>query len=109
MPSVKSNIVIEQGATFVEIINLNDANGNPIDVASLNSATAEMRKYYSSSNSVVFTTSLATGTLTLSLTANQTSNIYSGRYVFDVYLTDIANNVTRIVEGLVTVTPSVTH
>jgi len=108
MASVKSNLIIEQGATFIEIINLNDANGNPLPVAGL-AANGSMRQYYSSSNATTFACSLANGSLTISLTANQTAIVNSGRYVYDVYMSDTSNNWNRIVEGLVTVTPSVTH
>jgi hypothetical protein len=32
-----------------------------------------------------------------------------GRYVYDVELTDTSNSISRIVEGIVTVTPQVTR
>ena len=50
-----------------------------------------------------------TYTTDLTLNANQTSNIVSGRYVYDIELTDASNSVSRIVEGIVTVTPQVTR
>ncbi len=108
MSSVKATIVIEQGATFVEVVNLNDANVNPLVTVGL-AANGSLRKYYTSSNATVFTSVLANGSLTLSLTANQTGNLYPGRYVYDVYMSDVSNNWNRIVEGICTVTPSVTH
>jgi hypothetical protein len=46
--------------------------------------------------------------ITLGLTANQTSNLVAGRYVYDVELTE-GGEVSRIVEGIVTVTPQVTR
>jgi hypothetical protein len=49
------------------------------------------------------------GIITLSLTANQTANMVGGRYVYDVELTDASNSISRIVEGIVTVTPQVTR
>ena len=64
-------------------------------------------------SAAVFTTNTgpntAAGTITLSLTANQTSNLVYGRYVYDVDVTDASNTVTRVLEGIVTVTPSVTR
>ena len=50
----------------------------------------------------------ATGEVKLSLTDAQTSNIVAGRYVYDVLVTS-SNVTTRIVEGIVTVTPGVTR
>jgi hypothetical protein len=52
---------------------------------------------------------VSAGEITLSLTANQTGNIVAGRYVYDVELTDAANSITRIVEGIVTINPQVTR
>jgi len=45
----------------------------------------------------------------LALTDTQTANLTAGRYVYDVVLTDSANVTSRIVEGIVTVTPRVTR
>jgi len=108
MPSTKSNILIEQGATFVEIIDLLDANSNPIPTLGM-SANAAMKKWYTSSNVTVFTCELANGSLTLSLAANTTGNLDFGRYVWDACLTDISNNIIRLVEGVATVAPGVTN
>lgn len=104
----KANLVIDQGSTYSVSINLTDDNGDPMDVTGYTSRS-QLRKHYTSSNSVSFNTSLATGTLTLSLTSTVTALIPAGRYVYDAELIDAANNVTRIVEGIVTVTPEVTR
>jgi hypothetical protein len=104
----KANLVIDQGTTYSVIINLDDENGDPLNIGGY-SSRAQMRKHYTSSNAVSFATSLANGELTLSLSANQTSAIIAGRYVYDAELIDSAGNVTRIVEGIVTVTPEVSR
>lgn len=104
----KANLVIDQGSTYSVTINIDDDNGDGLNVSGY-SARAQMRKHYTSSNSVSFVTSLANGELSLSLTANQTANIVAGRYVYDVELIDSSNNVTRILEGIITVTPEVTR
>jgi hypothetical protein len=49
------------------------------------------------------------GTVTLSLSANATANISYGRYVYDCEITSNAAIVTRVQEGIVTVTPEVTR
>ena len=74
------------------------------------SAASQIRKTYSSSNSTAFTTALANnnGTLTLSLNNSVTSSLSAGRYVYDVELTDASSVKSRILEGMVTVTPEVT-
>jgi hypothetical protein len=68
-----------------------------------------MRKWYTSANpTAVFTTEIVDGTVMLSLSATETANISAGRYVYDIELTT-GNTITRIVEGIVTVTPEVTR
>lgn len=108
--ATKANIVIDQGTTFSTVITLADENGDAINLAGY-SANSQIRKHYSSSNSQSFSVSLGgtQGTVTLSLTSTQTSNLVAGRYVYDVEVTSTSNVVSRIVEGIVTVTPEVTR
>lgn len=108
--ATKANILIDQGSTYTTDLNLTDENGDALNLSGY-SANSQIRKHYTSSNSVTFSTSVnaIAGIITLSLTANQTSNLISGRYVYDVELTDASNSVSRIVEGIVTVTPQVTR
>lgn len=71
-----------------------------------------MRKSYYSSTAYPITsnvTGTANGEITLSVTAANTSTLTPGRYVYDVVITSPASVVTRVVEGIVTVLPSVTR
>jgi hypothetical protein len=108
--ATKANLVIDQGTTYTTDLNLTDENGDPL-VLSGYTANSQIRKHYTSSNSVAFSVSInaAAGVITLSLSANQTANMTSGRYVYDVELADASNSISRIVEGIVTVTPQVTR
>jgi hypothetical protein len=108
--ATKANIVIDQGTTFSTVITLADENGDAINLTGY-SANSQIRKHYSSSNSQSFSVSLggSLGTVTLSLTSTQTSNLVAGRYVYDVEVTSSSNVISRIVEGIVTVTPEVTR
>jgi hypothetical protein len=108
--ATKANIIIDQGTTFTTVINLTDDNGDAIDLTGY-TGDSEMRKHYTSSNSQSFSISLGgtSGSVTLSLTATQTANLTPGRYVYDVEVTSGSNVVSRIVEGIVTVTPEVTR
>lgn len=108
--ATKANIVIDQGTTFSTVITLADENGDAINLTGY-SANSQIRKHYSSSNSQSFSISLGgtSGTVTLSLTSTQTSNLVAGRYVYDVEVVSTSNVVSRIVEGIVTVTPEVTR
>ena len=108
--ATKANLVIDQGSTFSSDLSLTDENGDPLNLQNY-TANSQIRKWYSSSNAAAtFTTAInvATGIITLSLTANQTSNLISGRYVYDVEIS-AGSEVSRIVEGIVTVTPQVTR
>lgn len=106
--ALKANLVVDQGTTFASSIELLDQNDEAVDVTGY-SARGQIRKHFSSTNSVSFTTGLSNGSLVISLTANQTANIISGRYVYDVELVDSTGTVIRILEGIVTVTPEVTR
>lgn len=108
--ATKANLVIDQGTTYSTDLNLTDENGDALDLSGY-SANSQIRKHYTSSNSVAFTVSVnaVAGVITLSLNANQTSNLTSGRYVYDVEIADASNTISRIVEGIVTVTPQVTR
>jgi tricorn protease-like protein len=102
----KINLVIDQGSTFTQVISLTGSDDIAVNT-DVYTARGQIRKHYLSNTSVSFTTILANGDLTLSLTSIQTANIVAGRYVYDVELIDSSNNVTRLMEGIVTITPEV--
>lgn len=105
----KVNIVIDQGATFNTSYTFTDENDDPIDFSAYTGA-AQMRKTYTSSTSYAFSVSLGTvGNITLSMNAATTSSIAAGRYMYDLEVTDISGVTSRLVEGIVTVTPQVTR
>jgi hypothetical protein len=107
--ATKVNLVVDQGSTFQTSITFNDESGNTINFSDYTGA-AQMRKHFTSSNSVSFGVSLTSqGVITLSLTANQTGNLVAGRYVYDLEVTDSTNQISRLIEGIVTVTPNVTR
>jgi hypothetical protein len=108
--ATKANLVIDQGSTFSTDISLQDENGDPL-VLNGYTANSQMRKWYTSLNpTAIFTTNVnaSAGIITLSLTSNQTSNVSAGRYVYDVEI-DNGTVTSRVVEGIVTVTPQSTR
>lgn len=108
--AIKANIVIDQGTTFQTTINVTDDNEDVVDLTGY-TGVAQLRKHYTSSNSVSFTVSISPsiGTVTMSMSANTTATLTAGRYVYDCELTDTNGAVTRLLEGIVTVTPQVTR
>lgn len=104
----KLNIVIDQGTSFYTTFNVNDDAGNPIDLTGY-IGSSQLRKHYTSSNATPFTVTMdSSGTVQLSMTSNVTSSLTAGRYVYDVEVYD-GSNTSRLVEGIVTVTPQVTR
>jgi len=106
--ATKANISIDQGTSFSTSIILTDESGGLLDLSAY-TANAQIRRWYTSSNSVTFDTSLSEGQVTLSLNSSSTALLTRDRYVYDVILTDGNDIVTRVVEGIVTVNPRVTR
>lgn len=106
-----TEITIEQGASFSTTVNVEDVYYNSIDLTGY-TASSQMRKsYYSSSatNITATVTGTANGEITMSMTAANTASLTPGRYVYDLIIDDGANTITRVVEGIATVLPSVTR
>jgi hypothetical protein len=109
--AAKANIVIDQGADFATTITVENENG-VVDLSSY-TARGQIRKHYTSSTAVDFNVTIEVpkteGKVTLSLTNAQTGAMEAGRYVFDAELVSASNTVSRLVEGIATVSPQVTR
>lgn len=108
--ATRADLSIDQGTDYEVTLTLTDENGNVLDLSNSNTA-AQIRKNYTSLTYTEFDTStnVATGEISLTLTADQTADLEPGRYVYDVELTDASNSISRVVEGVVTITPQVTR
>lgn len=108
--AIKANLVIDQGTTFDASIDLVDSEDQTYNLIGYTGA-AQMRKNYTSSSAITFnvTHSGATGKIFLSLNAANTATIEPGRYLYDVEITSPGGVKTRVVEGVVTVTPGITR
>ena len=105
--ATRADLIIDQGTTFSSTINISQSDGTLFQLNDY-SARGKIKKAFSSSTSVDFTcvvneNSPSQDTVTISLN--------SGRYVYDVevFTSDSPAIVTRIVEGQVEVTPSVSQ
>lgn len=106
-----AELTLDQGTTFETTIDLVDDTGVAINVAGYVFSGQIRKSYYSSNptaNLVITISNAASGNVNISLDAANTSNIAAGRYLYDIKMTDTQNTVTRIVEGVITVTPQVT-
>jgi hypothetical protein len=111
MPAAYTNLYLEKGATFNTTITLDDVYGNNYNLIGYTANSQVRKSYYSSNATATFVTSIDTtnATITLTLSAATTSNIAPGRYVYDTTLRDTNGTVTRILEGVIDVSPSVTR
>lgn len=112
MASIK-NLVIDQGTTFSLTITVSDVNDSPLNLTGY-TVRAQLRKSYGATSYTAFTTSIGSpasaGEVIISLTASQTTDLKAGRYVYDIEIVSPAPIVvTRVLEGIVTITPEVTR
>jgi hypothetical protein len=106
-----ANIFIDAGANYSNIITVASAGTAALNLTGY-TVKSQIRKSYTSSTAYNFTSSIydaVNGKLRLELTSTQTSAIPPGRYLYDVEITSSAGNRTRVVEGIVTVTPEITQ
>jgi hypothetical protein len=106
-----TELLIEQGATFSTTVNVEDTAGAAINLYGY-TASSQMRKsYYATSNTVITSTITgnANGEITLSMTAANTANLTPGRQVFDLLIASPTGVKTRVVEGVIVISPGVTQ
>jgi len=114
MTAGKYNLIIDQGSDFGHIFTINqNVNGvkTPRDLSGWQ-ARASMRPTFESTTShdfdcVVIKPELA-GKIKMSLPAARSTNIEAGIYQYDLEIYK-ASNVTRILQGVVTLTREVTR
>ena len=112
MATYASNIVINSNEDFTQTFNLESSSNNSALNLTGYTILAQIRKHSSSSTAVSFaTTSVAptTGVLKLSLDPSDTTDLKPGRYVYDIVLTDTSSVKTRVVEGSVIVSKTVSR
>ena len=106
-----TNLKIESGATFSTTIELNNSDGSSMNLTGYTGSCKIRTSYYSDFNVYPLTVTIDSpptdGKLTLSATATQTTTYKSGRYVYDVEITN-GSIVTRVIEGIVEVKPNAT-
>ncbi len=108
--AVVSNLAIDQGTTYSVTITVTDDTGSARNLTNYTPRAQMRRSYYTSANTAFAANVLnpSEGTITLDLTATQTSALKAGRYVYDLELVSNTLTVERIVEGIVTIYPEAT-
>lgn len=113
--SAHIDLVIEQGATFTADLSAADAAGDPIDLTGYTARMSIKRDARESTALLELTTAngriiitAASGLVQLVLTAAETAAITWTRAVYDLELVSAGGDVTRLVEGAVSVSANVT-
>ena len=108
--AIKANLILDQGSDFSAVIDLTDGNDAIFNLTGY-TVTSQMRKNYASASAIDFAGGHngTGGQITLTLPSSETSDIEPGRYMYDVEITSSGGNKTRVVEGIVTVTPGITR
>lgn len=109
--AVYANISIDQGSTFSSTVTVEGSDGLVFNLTGY-TVRGQIRKSYTSTSFTAFTAavlSAVNGTITVSLTAQQTLALAAGRYRYDVEVVQTSTgNVTRVVEGQVEISAGVT-
>ena len=111
----KKNFEVDQNATFSFIIEYKDNNGNPIDLDG-SSAKLQVRDTAGGSKLAFSLTSPnggiiidePNGKLTIKMTPTQTTKLFYPKSSYDIMVTDSNLNKTKLLEGFITLSRSVT-
>jgi hypothetical protein len=105
-----SNLFIDQGANYSNILTV-AGSGGVINLANY-TIKSQLRKSYGSSSYFNFNATIydaPTGRVRLQLSAEESSAIPPGKYLYDVELTNTVTGIKiRLVEGIVIITPEIT-
>jgi len=100
------HFIIEQGATFGQVLTLKDSSSTVVNLTGYDSAEMDLRVNPESTNPVVTLTTAnsgialggSAGTVTLTISASATANLAVGSGVYDLEIVN-GSNVFRILEG----------
>ena len=109
--AIYANLTVDQGSEFEASVDVIDGDGNAVDLSAF-TYHGQIRKTYNSLTAVDFDIELDINqlyTLNISLSAAQSNAMKAGRYVYDVEVVSPSGTVTRVLEGQVELTPSVTR
>lgn len=107
-----ANLYVDAGADYSNIITVTASNTLPLNLTGY-TAKSQMRKSYGSSTAYNFNTTIydaTAGKVRIQLTNAESEAIPPGRYLYDIEITNTSTGVkTRVIEGIVTITPQITQ
>ena len=102
------NLYVDQSASFIEFIDVVDTAGNPVNLLNY-TVDAWFAKEYGQATSYAFVVELVTPSkIKLYLDATTTNQLKAGRYVYDVIVKNSCDEIDRIQQGIIVVSPGVT-
>lgn len=107
--TTQANLYVDQGTDFA--INVDVSINNPGINLSDKTFFCSFAKLYSSAASANASV-VATGNNTIievSVDASITENLDPGKYVYDVVMVSLSGDKTKILEGLITIIPTITR
>jgi len=111
-----SNLTIDANADYSSTVTISSVSAAGVESAydlTGYTVTASIRKTFASTTATAFGITIdpdpTTGKVTIDLTDVQAGSLDRGRYVWDMIVTSSGGLITRVVQGLATVNPSVTR
>ena len=106
----KVNLYADQGTDFEIKFVISYSNNQLVDLTSYD-VYGSLKKYYTSNNQINMTMEkdVANSIIVAKIPSTVSSSL-DGRYVYDIKMVDtnISGKTTRVVEGIITITPEVT-
>ncbi len=104
----KANIYIDQGTDFRITLEMFDGDDDDLVINTF-SFFADLRKMYSSKRAAEFVVEKNENDITLVLEADVTATLRPGKYEYDVLMRKSSGEMSKIVEGLAIVIPTITE
>ena len=104
----KANIYIDQGTDSRITLEMFDGDDDDLVIGTF-SFFADLRKMYSSKRAAEFVVEKNENDITLVLEADITANLKPGKYEYDVLMRKSSGEMSKIVEGLAIVIPTITE
>lgn len=112
-PPIVVNLTISTGTSFTKSFNILSDSGSPLNLTNY-TVKSQLRKSPQSSSVINFistaTSPFSSGVIKIDLTPNLTTNLNSGRYMYDIIITNnVSGEKTKVVEGSAIVSRSITR
>ena len=106
--AIKANLYVYQGVLYETPLTIQSSTGATFDLTGY-TMTGAFKKHPSSNTSYtinVTTDNAQSGVVTVSVPQSSTANTTAGRYLYDVTIVNTANVKTKVLEGVLTIKPT---